>query len=350
MQIDDFDIDEWESHRAAKAWWLGAASLLTLLVFLPLGAALGWSRFFSGPRLHTTGLWATLAGLPLFWLGVHGVLLSPLVKSGFLKPGEKPERLLAAFVLCCLPLVSFSYWLGDFRNSLHAYDLAVFAFAALAIPLAIFWRTGSAAALSVGVALTAFIPLFVVEDILGPFSPLFVYASQQPALYSLRTLCVAAALGVATLTPVPVLGRVKRDPAFRAAVVLFISISLLINATQIYLDWGTSVISLDLNFVAYLALLYFFNRTDAFGKKVFLALGFLQCASLLWQLGYCLSLEDAGVWVQAQILFAATGLLAVGTQLQRRLQQSSKSYFGRRTGSRRKRSPANLHSARPVES
>jgi hypothetical protein len=232
---EDFELDALLQRRSRRAWIVGALCLVLVFAYLPLGWATGSARFFTGPRMIFTGPGKIFAlYFPAFALGVYAVLLSPLLRSGFLKPEQNPGRLVAALSLWGLPLLSFAYWLGDFKGALHAYDLSIFIFAALTIPLALYWRTGSERVLAVAVALIAFVPLFVVEDILGPFSPLWVYASEGPGFYNLRTLCVAFALGLACTAPVPQIGRVRfRETVFRMGVVTLATVSMVINVG----DW-----------------------------------------------------------------------------------------------------------------
>lgn len=337
---EEFEIDEWESRRHRRAWVLGAICLAILFAYLPLGKILGSARYFAGPRLALSGIATTLGfHLPVFLVGVWGILVAPLLQANFLLPEQKPTRLLAALVLWGLPLLSFAYWLGDFRGALHAYDLSIFIFGALTIPLTLYWRTGSSQVLAMGVALIAFVPLFVMEDILGPFSPLWVYASEGPGFYNLRTLCVALALAVACLAPVPQIGRVKfRETVFRQGLISLAALSMLINLVD--WAWG-SVASLvffspELSWVGYLGLLYFFRRTDAFGRKAFVAVAALQGSALLLQLAIIFWNPDGGLWEQARLLLACLGLTLLGSELQRR---RGKQRFSSGAGGRTERVP-----------
>lgn len=299
------DWETLERNRVQRAWLLGAAAIALLFSFLPLGVLSDLARLYPGPRLQTDGPWLTLlVGLPLFTLGVHGLLILPFLNGGFLKAQEAPARLLLASLLWAIPLLSFAYWQGDFRNSLHAYDVGVYLIAGLGIPLILYWRTSNRFALSVGVASTTFLTVFVVEDILGPFSPLWYYASMGPGLYTLRTLCLGAALALSAWGPVPRVGRVRgRAEGVRLGLALLMAMSSAVvlgeAGTEKFL-LSPTLFRPDSNWVGYLVLFYFSTRkTDA---RLLTALYALQAVSVLGQLGYGLFHPDAGPWNQLRIL------------------------------------------------
>lgn len=324
---ESFEDIEPAQHR--RAWLLAALSLATLFFFLPASAFLGWARFFPGPRLLRPGVGPTLVFyLPIFLGGIYFALLAPFLRAGFLVPLEKPLRLLAVLFLWGLPLLSFAYWMGDFKNAFHAYEAGWLFFGALAVPLILYWRTGATAVLCVGVGLGAFVPLFVVEDILGPFSPLWVYASEGPGLYFLRTFCVAAAVWIAAVGTVPKIGRAKENTAvFRLCTIALAVLSMGIQ----FGEWAASreavglrLFSPDLNWVGYLVLLYFLRRTDRFAKRAFMAVSVLLVLSLLAQTGLLVWTEDSGHWGQLRFFTSLVGIAMVGLQVQRRWSQERK--------------------------
>jgi hypothetical protein len=315
---ETFELDALEGRRERRAWVLGALCLGVAFAYLPLAKLLGAARYFPGPRLALVGIGTTLGlHLPVFVGGVWALLIAPLLHARFIVPEQKPVRLLAAILLWGLPLLSFAYWLGDFRGALHAYDLCIFLFGALCIPLAIYWRTGASRVLVVGVALIAFVPLFVMEDILGPFSPLWVYASEGPGFYNLRTVCVAIALAVACLAPVPQIGRVRfRESVFRLTSVTLASLSMAIALGDWALGGVPSAVFVlsEWNWVGYLGLLYFFRRTDSFGRRAFACVVVLQSTALLIQLALIFWNPEGGLAEQSRLLLACLGLTTMGAQ------------------------------------
>ncbi len=315
------DWETLERNRVQRAWLLGGAATAVLFSFVPLGVLSDLGRLYPGPRMHSDGPWLTLVvGLPVFVLAVHGLLIAPFLHGGFLKSQEAPARLLLASTLWAIPLLSFAYWQGDFRNSLHAYDVGVFLVAALGIPLTIYWRTANRFALSVGVATITFLTIFVVEDILGPFSPLWYYASMGPGLYSLRTLCLGAALALATWGPVPRVGRARgRSEALQLGLILLAAMSLVVVAGEASTDkilLAPTLFRPDWNWLAYAALFYLVSRGTA-GRAV-TALFALQALSCLGQFGYALFHPDAGPWNQVRILGLELGMVLTLNEFRRR--------------------------------
>lgn len=314
------DWETLERNRVQRAWLLGAAATAVLFSFIPFGVLADLCRLYPGPRMLSDGPYLTLlVGFPLFVLGVHGLLISPFLFGGFLKAQEAPARLLLASLLWALPLLSFAYWQGDFRNALHAYDVGVYLVAGLGIPLILYWRTSNRLALSVGVATLTFLTVFVVEDILGPFTPLWYYASMGPGLYTLRTLCLGAALALAAWGPVPRVGRMRgRTEGVRLGLVLLTAMSVGVVAgeagTEKFL-LSPTLFRPDLNWVGYAALFYFASRKS--GGRRLAVLYAMVGVSLFGQLVYGLFHPDAGPWNQLRILGLELGTVLTFSEARR---------------------------------
>ncbi len=341
------DLSDLQIAQKKHGWKLLVLSLMTLFFFLPVSVLLGWAKFFSGPRLLSPGLGPTiLFYLPAYLGAIYFMLLAPFLQIRFLRSYERPLRFIGVFLLWGLPLFSFSYYLGDFKNSLHAYEVGWLLVAALGMPLVLFWRTGNSAVLLLGIGLGTFIPFFVVEDILGPFSPLYVYASQGPWMAFLRTGCVVGSLWIALFATVPVVGRKKESlPLLRLGLVGLAGLSMAIVAGE--WAWpnqvaGARLFSPDLNWLGYLVLVYFLRRTDSFGKKAYWAASFSVAVSLAAQAVALILDQDSGHWGQIRFFNALLGLVLIGLELKRRFHKDAQ-FTQRRSGtSHTRNSPSEM--------
>ncbi len=325
-------LEKLDRDRSVRAWGIAIGIMVVLFAFLPLAAVFSWARFFVSSQGNGSGLGQAAVAFVVFASALYLTVIAPFLHSGFLVPEEKPERLMVAFALWALPLASFAYWLGDFRNNLHAYDLVLFVFAALVAPLILYWRTGERAVLTLLTASIFFVPLFIIEDILGPFSPLFVYASDSTWLYTLRTLGVVLAITFAALIPVPRLGRAKsRLPAFRAIVISLCLLAFVNDLScWVWRDLESADFVWDFNWLGFLGMYYFFSRGDIFGRRAFVLVAALQAGSLLWQMIQVAGEWDSSVWTQGRLCYMAMGLVFSVNSLLFFLRRGKVNFFAQR--------------------
>ena len=194
-------------------------------------------------------------------------------------------------------------------------------FASVAIPLVLFWRTAEVGILYVGVGLIAFVPFFVVDDILGPFSPLWVFATQGPGVFFLRTACVSGALFLAAFGTLPKWGK---DRGTLAMLRLGLVAMALASAGLQIAGWvGTADESIaryfsEMNWLGFAGLLYFLRRPDRFGKHSFVFLASLFAVSLVFQGVEIVRSLDESHWAQLRLFICLMGTGLVTVELFRR--------------------------------
>jgi hypothetical protein len=313
---------DWQAKRKAQSIKAVLFCYFLLQSYLLISWCTGEATFFWGPRAVMPGLtWKSLCVYySAFTLALYIAVLAPFLQSDFLGEGASDWRFVFAFLIWAIPLSSFAYWMGDFRGALHAYDLGLFLFAALAIPLILYRRSRSKGALVLGVSLMAFSPLFLMEDILSPFSPLFVYATQSPWVYAYRTLGVAVSILFAVQCPLPRWGKAPEWVAPARFGLVLLSIA---SALFCLLDWAKtaeapSPFSPELNWVGYCALIYFVARKDRFGQKAFSLLAIFHSACLTAQAGFLLLNMEASMVSQIHLLLTTLGAGVVLSLLRKR--------------------------------
>ncbi|MBY0371615.1 hypothetical protein K2X33_13085 [bacterium] len=306
----------------AQVWLLGFACFLVLFAYLPLAALFSWVGFYPGPRMLTPGpLWMFAGALPVLVLVVHRALVAPFTNAHLLKKAMPLRKLLPIVALWVLPIASFAYWVGDYRLAVHALDISLLLFAAFAIPVALFWRTGERGILSIGIGLFVFASLFVVDDILGPLSPLWVYAAEGTQVYTVRTLCCGLAVALAIFSP---LSRSARATALNGLYRLALGFLALGSAGAAVAAWfgdstAAGLVSPNLNAIGYLGLLYFYGRMDVFGQKAFLLVSGVVQGALMAQALFIFWSADASVEAQLTLFTNTLGVFLNAWEVRRRL-------------------------------
>ncbi len=187
-----------DSSEPTKAWRAVITTFVISWVFIPaalLFKAAGWGH---GARAYIpyAGFELLLKGLFLY-VGSFFFLVFP---TAYLLYNENSEsyrglpRVMLVTVLMLIPVLSFAYSLGNFRETLDYSETAVSLGVAIFTQVLIFESTRSVLVFSVGTALGLFMPLFVVNELLGPFFVYFTYAPQDMTIYWLHRLSAGAAL------------------------------------------------------------------------------------------------------------------------------------------------------------
>lgn len=162
----------------------------------PLWAiALGWAEWDWGTvalRPYAEGKLALQA--LLVGAGIAGALVQPLVKWVWCDVGFRYTRFQAitfSTVLLSLPLVAFSYFWGDVRTLDNAREVTVAIVPAVLLSALIYDQTRSATQWSVSLFSMVFFYLFLVNEILGPFSTYVYLLSHDSRFETLRALIPA---------------------------------------------------------------------------------------------------------------------------------------------------------------
>ncbi len=341
--MDDF-LEELEEKKAKRGWVILLWASLAFFAYLPMSWVLGEAEFFAGSLLKIKGATETLLlSIPLYLLSVYVLLAAHFARSKFVVPGQKPARLAIAFLLWGLPLASFSYWMGDFTGALYAHTTMIALAGALAVPLLIFWRTGSLGPLAIGIGVLSAVSVFVVEDILSPFSPLFVYAAQTARLQTLRTLSLVGAVLIATLYPVPVMGRVKeRAQTMRATLIALAALSFGLFVWE-SVGGSARLIAPETSWVCLVALALFFDRRDRFSQTAFTLIASVQGLLSLLQFVVDVMLPDGSASGQLHLLLEAWTTVWISRELKRRwVQRRLRQVSGRPLSDKLEEHPASV--------
>ncbi len=194
--MENFDaLDENRSTRNAAG--LTAAVTALTWAFLPLANWAGVASFSLGERSFSgragTHLLA-LAAISLF--GTFFLLVFPTVHWLYSEGSELfqgPARVIAVSTLLFLPVISFAHYLGHFKVSIDYIETTLFLFVPIFTQVLLFEKERSPLVLTLGLFVGLFPPIFVVNDLMGPFPTLFNYAPiDMTAYYMHRGLSFVA--------------------------------------------------------------------------------------------------------------------------------------------------------------
>lgn len=124
------------------------------------------------------------------------LLVFPTVHWLYSEGTEKlqgPARVIAVTTLLFLPVMSFAYYLGHFREAIDYVETALFLFVPIFTQVLLFEKERSPLVLALGLFVGIFTPVFVVNDLMGPFKTFYNYAPiDMTAYYMHRGLSVVA--------------------------------------------------------------------------------------------------------------------------------------------------------------
>ena len=299
----------------------GLLCLAVLFAYLPVAALFVWVRVFPGPRLQYPGVaWMLGVAAPVFMLAVYRMLVAPFFQTEYLVRAMPLRKLVPVIALWALPVASFAYWMGDFRHAVHVMDLTLVLLAGLSIPLILFWRTGERAILSAGLGLSAFLNLFVVDDILGPLSPLWVYAAENAQVYLLRSLGCGLSLCLALFGPLPKSARVPA-PAVRSAFAGLLVLSVVCMVLPLFSVAGSPALLPAFNAAGFLGVVYFYGRADSSGTRGFLLVTGILEGALLAQSIFLLLGSDASLSSQLTLFTNVLGIGLTAWEVRRRIRR-----------------------------
>jgi hypothetical protein len=180
--------------QALAAWsWL--SYFCTPLVAI----GLGWAQWELGPRSFQDFsilklVWQAFS----FYLFVHFLLVLPLKRWVWIEETPlTPFQLIAlSTLLLSLPLISFSYWLGDVRTILQAQEVTISIIPAVVLSTLIFFKTRNVSDWSLSLFSLLFFNCFLVNEILGPFRTYFYLLAQDYRFEYLRAVFPACSIAV----------------------------------------------------------------------------------------------------------------------------------------------------------
>jgi hypothetical protein len=331
-----FDPDTVEIEQKKSAFFGTLFCVLLLQAYVPIAVGLGWASIHSGPLAELPS-WGLVPGFVACFVVVHFAIVAPFLHSGSLKNGSSLGRSLFAAALWSVPLFAFAYWVGDFKQALHAVDFSFSLLASLCTALILYRRAQSPWALSLGVAAGVFFPLFVLDDILGPFNPAWVFSTLEPSVYLLRAVGTSVAVLSACFYPIPVLGRVPSglgERRFALLLLTFVGGFLCLFESSSFNE-VPGPLSPDLNWIASLSLIFFLQRKDVFGRRSYVGLSIFYAASLFTQCTALVISSEGTAVDQVKLLYLTLILGVVVTELRVRwrfaFREPSWGYFSRET-------------------
>ncbi len=192
-KIDRFEsLPVTENLLSRIPWKEISLSLLLPFLFLPMAKWMGLCYFVEGARYY-----APHAFLDLFLYGtaflvaVHSFLVWPLTAEQTWEHLKKMPMALQIGIptfLMTLPLLGFSYWLVDIKDNLSLLELLIQIVPGIILGALLFQRTEKPWVFTLIAGVGAFIPLFVMNDLLSPFPVVFAYASKGAAFYFWKTV------------------------------------------------------------------------------------------------------------------------------------------------------------------
>ena len=194
-------MENFETLEDRRSIWnasgLTAAVTALTWLFLPLSRGMGVASLSLGELAFAphavTSLLAT-AAVSLF--ATFFLLVFPTVHWLYSEGTEKfqgPARVMAVTTLLFLPVMSFAHYLGHFRESIDYVETALFLFVPIFTQVLLFEKERSPLVLTLGLFVGIFPPVFVVNDLMGPFRTLYNYAPvDMTAYYMHRGLALVA--------------------------------------------------------------------------------------------------------------------------------------------------------------
>jgi len=192
---DDDEVLSITDLPLPKSLWMG---MLVSLGFLWLPVLLGilWSPFGDGVRLMvgTKPLQYTLD--PLIYLVVYAVVLQVALSTPvgmFAFPQIKRFPFLGMrwgmlFFLLSAPLLSFAYYKTGKMSEDHVTEIFLAVVPAAFLATVYFEKWERKWLITAWLTLGTFVPIFFINDLMGPYSTYFAYASRFEAFYYLRFL------------------------------------------------------------------------------------------------------------------------------------------------------------------
>ena len=203
-EVNPYEIPVSERPLTRFAWTTVGVGLA--LLWSPILVALLLSFFDEGTRVMM-GIkpmaWPVdpLIYFAFYWAGVHFLLSYPLTQIAYPQTKSFPWpvlRPLALFALLSAPLCSYAYYrAGQLSTGQWVEIFLSVVPSAFAASLA-FYRLERRWLFSMWAALGSYIPVFFLNDLMGPFVTYFAYASPSDAFYYFRY--IGPMLGMAFLT------------------------------------------------------------------------------------------------------------------------------------------------------
>ncbi len=187
-----------ESKLEVPRKWIWAA-FLGPLILLPILSLFGLFDFELGGKAMVDGAISnTLVRSLLFLTILHTVFVGPYVL--FIRPQfqnrTEVERVLMACVFLGLPLSGFAYYEGSVKTLLDYHEWILAFLPALIISTVLYERTEKLWAYSLCLGLQFIYSVYLLNDVLTPYSTLLNTVAKSEWLYFFRTVLLTAVTAV----------------------------------------------------------------------------------------------------------------------------------------------------------
>lgn len=191
-------MDDFENETARVPLKIILISIGILFLFLPIGFATGLCQFLPGVRS-----WALKTVFdPILYFGIffgilHAALVVPLTGVAYPKIQKFPYlglRVLTLVGLLVPPLVSYAYYRGGVNGASDIQELILMVVPGAILSAIFFEVTQNRWVMSAVYAVTTFIPIFVINDLMGSFPTWAAYASETSTLSYIRSALALTAI------------------------------------------------------------------------------------------------------------------------------------------------------------
>lgn len=147
------------------------------------------------PRFSLLKLMGQALGLYFF---IHVLLILPLKKWVWIEgtPLSSYQLIAVSTILISLPLISFSYWVGDVRTVIQAQEVTMSVIPAVVLSVLIFFKTRNIFNWAFSLFGMIFFHCFFINEILGPFKTYIYLLAQDYRFEYLRAILPACAIAL----------------------------------------------------------------------------------------------------------------------------------------------------------
>jgi hypothetical protein len=164
-----------------------------------IAVGLGWAEWESGPRWFQDFSLLKLMGQALgLYFFIHVLLILPLKKWVWIEgtPLSSYQLIAVSTILISLPLISFSYWVGDVRTVIQAQEVTMSVIPAVVLSVLIFFKTRNVFNWAFSLFGMIFFHCFFINEILGPFKTYIYLLAQDYRFEYLRAILPACAIAL----------------------------------------------------------------------------------------------------------------------------------------------------------
>lgn len=308
------NFSEPEREELDEERTVGRTRLLVYLVgwflYLPLSSLFGWVRWFPAGRAYAPGaILSTILYLIGFCLAVHILVVWPIATLAYPQLRSfmsRWKRILVASALQALPLVSFGWYLGAGHGSESTLSL-VLTILPVAVLGSVLLEVAEAAWIGTAVLTAgAFVPFFVVNDVMDGMPVILNFAAMDPIFYFWRSLWpVACVAGAACLE----LG-LPRERASLAWLTM-------LNALFAMILFAGELLPRDISAIVFAPTLLFVWHARSHARALALTAAIALAATSLFWLGWYATHARYEFWFLMRVACQTTSFIVSGLWIAR---------------------------------